>query len=62
MCWRVGGGKELPAGFMGEGVGFSLHLCGDGRPADALQVAIFDDSEEKVLVGFMIPLGRHCIV
>lgn len=47
---------------MGEGVGFGLHLCGYGGPADALQVAVFDDRQEQVLVGFVVPLGRHVVV
>ena len=47
---------------MGEGIGFGLHRCGNGGPADTLQVAFLDDGQEQVLVGFVVPLGRHVVV
>ena len=57
-----GTGKDLPAGFMGEGVGFGLHLRGYRGPADALQITILDDGQEQVLVGLVVPLRRHVVV
>lgn len=49
----------LPAGFVGEGIALSLHLCSDTRPDNRLQLTVVDDSKEKVLVGLVIPLRRH---
>jgi hypothetical protein len=38
------------------------HLCGYRGPADALEVTILNDGKEQVLVGFVVPLGRHGVV
>ena len=55
--------RDIPAGFMGEGVLLGLAvLCGYRGPADALEVTIFNDGKEQVLVGFVVPLGRHVVV
>jgi hypothetical protein len=54
--------RDIPAGLMGEGVLLGLHLCGYRGPADALEVTILNDGKEQVLVGFVVPLGRHVVV
>lgn len=51
--------NALPAGFVGEGVTLSLHLRGDTRPDNRLQLTVVDDSKEEVLVCLVVPLGRH---